>query len=133
MLNTTTFKIPLTLILSLIMATQTQSRQFSTVPGTQTFVVDIGVPGGWLTRGLAIGLAIVSELTGLCRRVLSWSVGWVNLAASWDIGLAEPWELVGDIKADILEDTRLLVVVVSLATDTNNPGGCEARAAEYHN
>ena len=61
MLNTTTFKIPLTLILSLIMATQTQSRQFSTVPGTQTFVVDIGVPGGWL----AIGLTIVSELTGL--------------------------------------------------------------------
>ena len=71
MLNTTTFKIPLTLILSLIMATQTQSRQFSTVPGTQTFVVDIGVPGGWLTRGLAI----VSELTGLWRRVLNCSVG----------------------------------------------------------
>lgn len=75
MLNTTTFKIPLTLILSLIMATQTQSRQFSTVPGTQTFVVDIGVPGGWLTRGLTRGLAIVSELTGLWRRVLNCSVG----------------------------------------------------------
>ena len=66
---------------------------------------------------------------GLWRRVLSWSVGWLSRAASWDIGLAEPWELVGDIKADILEDTRLLVVVVSLATDTNNPDGCEARAA----
>ena len=70
---------------------------------------------------------------GLWRRVLSCSVGWVSLAASWDIGLAEPWELVGDIKADILEDTRLLVVVVSLATDTNNPAGCEERAADYHN
>ena len=124
MLNTTRFKIPLTLILSLIISTLS-----STIPGTQTFVVDIGVPGGWLTRGPAI----VSELTGLWRRVLSCSVGWVSLAASWDIGLAEPWELVGDIKADILEDTRLLVVVVSLATDTNNPAGCEERAADYHN
>ena len=64
----------------------------------------------------------VSELMGLWRRVLSWSVGWVSLAASWDMGLVEPCELLGD--------TRLAVLTTSLGTETNNPAGSEARAAQ---
>ena len=58
---------------------------------------------------------------GLWRRVLSWSVGWLSLAASWDIGLAEPCELLGDIR---------LVVLASLPTETNNPAGSGVRAAQ---
>ena len=58
---------------------------------------------------------------GLWRRVLSWSVGWLSRAASWDIGLAEPCELLGDIR---------LVVLASLPTETNNPAGSELRAAQ---
>ena len=65
----------------------------------------------------------VSELMGLWRRVLSCSVGWVSLAASWDMGLAEPW-------GSLLGDIRLAVLLGSLPTDTNSPAGSEARAAQ---